>query len=99
MMGPGRKPALEAGPTGELDFENGSILSSGAGMEALVGREVHVPLSVFAADVRRGETDPPANGEYWEGEILDYQGGSRNCFTVALSVTTGVLYDAQLRPH
>ena len=44
-------------------------------MAHLIGRLVHVPRAVFAADIKRGLSQPPPNGIHWVAEVLQYDQG------------------------
>ena len=56
-------------------------------MVHLVGRLVHVPRAVFAADVKRGLSQPPPNGIHWVAEVLQYDpSGASMPFTLQIEV-------------
>jgi hypothetical protein len=57
-------------------------------MAALVGRAVHVPRAVFAADIRRNASEEPPNGTHWEGVISEYDESTTGApFTIVLTVS------------
>ena len=56
-------------------------------MEHLIGRLVHVPRAVFAADVKRGLSQPPPNVIHWVAEVLQYDpSGTSVPFTLQIEV-------------
>ena len=56
-------------------------------MVHLIGRLVHVPRAVFAADIKRGLSQPPPNGIHWVAEVLQYDpSGTSVPFTLQLEV-------------
>ena len=58
-----------------------------AGMAHLIGRLVHVPRAVFAADIKRGLSQAPPNGTHWVAEVLQYDSsGTSVPFTLQLEV-------------
>ena len=53
----------------------------------LIGRLVHVPRAVFAADIKRGLSKPPPNCIHWVAEVLQYDSsGTSMTFTLQLEV-------------
>ena len=56
-------------------------------MVHLIGRLVHVPRAVFAADIKRGLSQAPPNGIHWVAEVLQYDpSGTSVPFTLQLEV-------------
>ena len=56
-------------------------------MSHLIGRLVHVPRAVFAADIKRGLSQAPPNGIHWVAELLQYDSsGTSVPFTLQLEV-------------
>ena len=56
-------------------------------MEALVGRDVEVPRSGFAADISRGTSyEPPDGRQSWKGKITEFTECTRVPFVLSLEV-------------
>ena len=61
-------------------YKNAFYLESA--MEALVGRDVEIPRSVFSADIARGTSlEPPEGRSSWKGTITELEDKQ---FTVSL---------------